>query len=192
MRNFAIICLLFFTTPVMAAPPNWTIDKTQSSIAFSGTAMSRPFTGHFKNFDGEIVFDPAQVKQSHVAITIDTKSVTTDNDDANQNIDAPEWLNSAAVPNAVFKADKFEKRAEGQYIAHGTLTLRGISVPVDLPFTLNIQKTAGSQTAKVTGEATLHRLDFGLGSGTYSDAKTVGLDVKTQISLTARAIAKSN
>jgi len=186
MRNLAIACFLLFATPVIAAASAWTIDKTQSSINFSSTAMSHPFTGHFKTFDGEVVFDPAHLDQSHVAITIDTKSVTTDNDDANQNIAAPEWLNSDAIHNAVFKADKFEVRGAEQYIAHGTLTLRGVSMPVDLPFTLNIQKTTGGQTAKMTGEATLHRLDFGLGSGTYSDAKTVGLDVKVQVALTAK------
>jgi len=188
MRNFAIISILFFVIPALAAAPTWMMDKNHSSINFSGTAMSQPFIGHFKTFDGEIVFDPAHLDQSHVIITIDTKSVTTDSDDANQNIGAPEWLNSDTVPNAVFKADKFEKRAEGQYLAHGTLTLRGVSMPVDLPFTLVIQKTANGQTAKMTGETTLHRLDFGLGGGSYKDDKTVSTDIKVQVAVMARLL----
>ncbi len=183
MRNLFILAILVFALPAHAA--DWTINKTNSHLTFTGTTSGRPFKGEFKNFDGTIAFDPNHLDQSHVAITIDTKSVTTDNDDANENIAAPKWLSSGTFPTATFKADKFEQTNSG-YIAHGALTLRGVTLPVDLPFTLILRSSsATTPTAFMKGETTLHRLDFGLGTGTYGKADTASLEIKVQVNLNA-------
>ena len=81
---------------------------------------------------------------------------------------------------------KIEKIDENQYIAHGELTLRGVTLPVDLPFTLTIvQDAAGQHTARMEGSTTLKRLDFGIGQGDWRDTSMVGNDVIVRVSISA-------
>lgn len=56
-----------------------------------------------------------------------------------------------------------------------------MTIPVELPFTLDIQ----GDTARMTGNTTLDRRDFGMGA-TYPDESTVGFAVTVTVDLTAR------
>jgi polyisoprenoid-binding protein YceI len=63
------------------------------------------------------------------------------------------------------------------------LTLRGVEKPLVLPFDLTIT----GDTAKMTGEVTLDRRDFGIGAS-YEDEGTVGFAVGVKITLTAQRL----
>lgn len=181
---YFLMALALIPLEAQAMPPVWTIDAAHSTLAFDGTEMGAPFTGDFKTFGGEIVFDAANLAQSHAAITVGTTSAESQNDDANKYMSAPDWLNTAAFPQAKFTATKFEKTGDNAFIAHGLLSLRGIAMPVDLPFTLTF--LPDGKTAVMKGETTLDRLAFKIGaSGEYNNPKTVGLQVKVLVTLTA-------
>jgi len=65
-------------------------------------------------------------------------SAKTGDDQRDASLPASDWFDAATHPKAVFTATKFEKKGDGAYVAHGTLDLRGVSKPVDLPFKLKI------------------------------------------------------
>ena len=73
--------------------------------------------------------------------------------------------------------------AEPGYLALGTLTLRGESRPVNLPFSLSID----GNRATMTGQTTLDRRDFGIGA-TYRDEATAGFEVRVAVQLIADRI----
>ena len=54
-------------------------------------------------------------------------------------------------------------------------------MPVVIPFTLDI---TGNE-ARMKGDVTLNRLEYGIGTGEWEDAKTVGHDVEVLINVTA-------
>ena len=89
-----------------------------------------------------------------------------------------DFLDATGFPTATFKADLLP--AENGYVASGTLTLKGASQPLDLPFSLELE----GDTARMSASTTLQRLDFGIGA-TMPDESSLGFPVKVDITLTA-------
>jgi cytochrome b561/polyisoprenoid-binding protein YceI len=171
-----------------AGVTEWIIDRDQSRLAFDGAQNGAPFEGIFTGFDGAIAFDPDHLAGSRVAITIPMTGVKTGSDERDQNIGGKDWFDVASFPESSYTADSFEKKSDGQYIAHGKLTLHGVTLPVDLPFMLTIESDAqGRKTAKMHGETTLKRLDFGVGAGQWADPNAVGTDVTVKVLLQAHS-----
>lgn len=188
---FTLACLAFAGGEARAANPvtAWAIDHAQSHLTFEATQMKAPFTGEFAKFDGDIRFDPARLEDSHAVIKINMASVNTNSDDRDANLITSPWFFTESFPESKFEAAKFEKTGENAYVAHGNLTIRDVTLPVDLPFTLDITTGAdGRQTAKMQATLTLQRLDYGVGTGDWKDTSTVGNPVKVLVLLTAHAV----
>ena len=93
-----------------------------------------------------------------------------------------EFFGSAAHPTATSVAKGAEKSGANAYRAHGTLTLKGVTKPQAIRFTLS-----GSGTSrKVSGSASVARLPFGVGNG---DSST-GLDPKVTVTFNFDAKAQ--
>ena len=93
----------------------------------------------------------------------------------------PEWFDAAHFAQATFEATGFKSKGGNDYETAGTLTLRGVSKDVTLPFTL----TVDGDEAHAVGSTKLVRSDFGVGQGSWSDGQTVGLDVAVNVDLVA-------
>ena len=94
---------------------------------------------------------------------------------------AGDWFDAATHPKAVFTATRFEKKAEGAFVAHGTLQLRGVTKPVDLPFKLKIV----GDKAQMSGEASLDRIVFGVGQGEFTSTEQVPAKVAVRVQVNA-------
>lgn len=89
-----------------------------------------------------------------------------------------DFLSSEQFSTATFKAPINSNGEE--FEANGVLSIKGIDVPVNLPFTLEINRN----TAKMSGQITLDRTDFNIGTQ-YPDESSLGFDVQVDVSLTA-------
>ena len=166
----------------------WNIVKRQSVLGFKASVYQKEFTGEFKNFNGDIIFNPDNLEESNVNIQIDIGSVDSQDEERDSSMLNEEWFDVNQHPYARFKADRFTKEAQGKYVAHGALTIKGVVMPVTLPFNLKITETAdNTREAVVTGQLRLNRLDYGLGKGRWEAADSVGLEVLVDIRLTATA-----
>ncbi|MDO8290029.1 MAG: YceI family protein [Parvibaculum sp.] len=174
----ALVCA---ASPAFAA--QWAITPDPQAITWQGTTGgSTPLTGACAKFDGDISFDPESLSTSSVVIRIDTGSCLTGDTQKDAYIPQAVWFNVAAFPTATFEAKTFEHVSGDKYIATGTLTLKGISQPVILPFTLTIK----DKEAHVMGETVLQRLDFNIGNDPQLSVPTVaGPDVKVKIDMKA-------
>lgn len=95
-----------------------------------------------------------------------------------------EFFDAAAFSTARFKAE-IVRTADG-YVAQGPLTIRDQSVPVTLPFSIEIV----DGTAAAAGQLDVNRLDFHIGQ-TYPDESAVGFTVGITFALTATRKASS-
>ena len=87
-------------------------------------------------------------------------------------------------------ANNFYKIGENQYFADGTLTIKGISLPVEVPFTLEISPgQSGKRTAQMQGSFVINRLDFNVGEEEWQDVSMVGNPVTVKVSLVAAEAA---
>jgi polyisoprenoid-binding protein YceI len=137
--------------------------------------------GRFNSWKADILFGPEALDKSKVTVTVDMSSAKTGDDQRDASLPSADWFDTATHPKAVFTATKFEKTAEGAYVAHGTLDLRGVKKPVDLPFKLKIV----GDKAQMSGATSLDRTLFGVGQGEFTATDQVPAKVAVRVQLNA-------
>jgi len=149
-----------------------------STLKFSAVQQGARFEGGFARFSTQIEFDPAEPAAGRISATIDLDSVDTQNPERDDYLREAEWLHIVRWPQARFAADRIRPDGNG-YIADGELTLRGVTRPVALRF----DWTPTGTGARFTGSADLLRLDFGVGSGDWTDTRWVKNEVQVSVDL---------
>lgn len=185
MKSFlpALVIAFAISAPAFAAPaPAWTVDKAASKVTFSSSFDGGAFTGSFRTWTAAIRFDPANLAGSSVTATFDTASAATGEASRDEALPEPTWLSAKAFPKAIYTATSFKALGGGKYQAVGNLTIRGVTKPLTLPFTL---VTTGD-TAKMTSSVGINRLAFGVGQGEWKTTAVVPGTVTVNINLTAR------
>jgi polyisoprenoid-binding protein YceI len=177
----AIAAALLFVTPAVAA--HWKVDTAKSKLGFTVQWSNEPFTAHFDSWKADIDFDPANLASSHADVTIAIGSETSDAADLDGGLKGAQGFAAGQFPSARFATKSFSHKSGNDYVADGTLTLKGMTRDVALPFTLTI---TGKQ-AHMVGKAHLLRTDFGIGQGQWAAPSPVSHDVLVNIDITATA-----
>jgi len=166
------LALLFWSG--VASAGQWTVDPASSHLGFVGTWEGTPFEGVFHQFQADIDFDPGSLESSRFDVRVAVGSADTQSSDRDAELVGPTWLGAQAHPEARFDTTGFRTVGPGRYVAQGTLTLKGISRPLSLPFTWHSQ----GQGAMLDTEVVLRRTDFRVGEGEWASGETIGLDVR--------------
>jgi polyisoprenoid-binding protein YceI len=153
-----------------------------SSLTFATAWSGQPLTGRFDKWRADILFSPEALDRSKVAVTIDVASVDTGDQQRDAALPTDDWLDAAAHPQAVFTAQRFVKAGPERYVAHGRLTLRGVSRPVDLSFRLHIT----GDKAEARGVTSLDRTAFGVGQGEWQSTDQIPAKVTVSVDLKAK------
>jgi len=155
---------------------DWVVQDGQLDLTVR--QLGSPVRGEFADWTASISYDP-NVKEGNagqVDVTINISSLALGSV-SSQALGA-DFLAAEAFPTATFTGPILAT-AEGLTI-DGTLTLKDTSVPVMLPFTLEIAD--GIATAQ--GQATLDRRSWDIGLG-QNDPATLGWEVVIDLALTA-------
>ena len=160
-----------------ATSGNWQVEE--GSLGLTIQQMGSGVSGAFATWQAEIHFDepeaPGPAGQVTVEIDITSLSLGTVTDQAM----GPDYFDVTTYPKARFEADL--ERLETGYQAVGILTIRDKSMPLTLPFDLNID----GARAEMRGQTNVNRLDFDIGRGTQEEG-TLGFTVVLDIALTAQ------
>ena len=165
---------------VQTVPSVWKVAQG-SSLGFATTWGGQGVTGRFDKWTADILFGPDALAKSKVRVTIDLGSVATGDPQRDQSLPGADWFDTATHPQAIFTSERFEKTGEDRYLAHGKLSLRGVSKPVDLPFKLRID----GDKARMSGVTSLDRTVFGVGQGEWQATDQIPAKVKVSVQLTA-------
>ena len=160
---------------------NWTVMKSESSIAFTGMQTGVSFSGTFDRFAADISYDPAAPTGAYVRARIDLASASTGDLQRDTALPEQDWFFVTSFPRAIFEAKGFKLLGENRYSTTGTLTLRGVKKSFALPFDLEID----GNRATMDSTFTLNRADHGVGSGPWAEGKWVGLDVVVTLHIVA-------
>lgn len=93
----------------------------------------------------------------------------------------PEWFDPKNYPEAHYRASRFSDNGNGEFVAHGQLSIKGNTAPVDLVFTVD---SSGDERV-LTGNAELLRLDLGVGTGEWEDTDWVSNEVSVAVRVSA-------
>lgn len=163
--------------PAPSAPMSYGLLAAQSSLTYTFLQAGARARGRFRSF--AVNFDPAT---GRLDVVIDVRSLDTGDAQRDGILAGSDFLDVARFSQPRFTATRIERTAAG-YRASGTLTLRGVSRPVTVPFTWRIATLRGSPVGHLAGEMTLRRLDFGIGQGQWRDTQWLGNEVTVGYSL---------
>ncbi len=163
----------------MAQPAKWTVRPAESKIAFSGTHAGSAFAGEFRSWTADIRFDPDDLAGSKAVVLVDLTSAFTGDQTYDKTLPTADWFDVGKFAEGRFETTGFTAKDGNQFEAQGTLSLRGGKADVLLNFTFRVE----GATAKLSGETTLQRLDFGIGKGSDAPGDWVSLDIPVSVSV---------
>jgi polyisoprenoid-binding protein YceI len=166
LESFLLGCLLALAAPLASAADY--IQAPGSTLTFAGSYQGETFVGRFPDFATRLSFDPARLRDARLEVIIPLATATTGIDDYDGELRGRAFFNSAKFARARYTASKFRSLSGDRSAADGTLSLRGLKRPVTLEFTW----TPGAKPV-LAGEATVQRLDFGVGGGEWADTEVL-------------------
>lgn len=190
MKTSSVLSTLVLTgTCLLAAAPALAQQKlvpAQSEIAFTARQMGVPLQGHFKKFDAQITFDPAQPASGRIAFTVDTGSATLGSRETDAELPKAPWFNVPQFPQATFQSSSIKALGGGKFEVAGQLAIKGTSRPVVVPVTL----VQNGTTTTATGTLALKRLAYKIGDNEWADTSMVADDVQVTFKLALAGVAK--
>jgi polyisoprenoid-binding protein YceI len=205
MRLFSIITLLAVAsathTDALAQLPStdpipkgsYSLDKAHTSLIFRVSHLGfSTFTGRFTRYDAKLDFDPAKLAAASVNVSIDARSITTDNAPdgfLDSLASGKDWLDAAQFPELKFVSRRVEVVSGHDLRVHGELTIRGITKPIVLQARFN-GGYAGhpfDPAARVgfSAQGRFSRSDFGIVYGVPAPGSTFGVGDEVQVVLEA-------
>jgi len=164
-----------------AQAAEWTVDAGKSKLGFVGSQAGSPFDGRFTAWTARIDFDPANPAAGKASVEIDMASAVTGDRQKDESLPQAEWFDAKSVPKARFEATGFTPKGGNAFEARGTLSIRGVTKDVTLPFTLDITGT----DAHAVGRLPLVRTDYGVGQGAWKAGDMVALEVAVTVDIRA-------
>jgi len=162
---------------------NWAVIAAESHVKFTAKQQGNGFTGQFNEFEADINFDPANIGAASVTAAIDIASIMAGDKDRDGALPGKEWFFTKKFPKAVFQSNDFTQTGPESYAAAGTLSIKGTDHPLTLPFTLTVK----DGTADMSGQVTIDRTLWELGSGVWSTDEWVSTAVDIDIKIKAEA-----
>lgn len=168
----------------------YAIDPAHSVIGFSIRHFELSWVqGRFKDFTGTITVDDKDMTKSSVMFTAKIASVDTGIGKRDDHLRTADFFEVEKYPELTFKSTKIERKSATDYVAHGDLTIKGVTKQVALPFTLSgaIKDQRGGSKIGVDAHTTINRLDFGVGQNAPLPAggAAIANEVRIEISLEA-------
>ena len=167
--------------PAFAA--SWNSIQADSRLEFVADYEGAEAPGTFAVFTVSLDFDPGAPADASLSVDVNISSAGMDSEDIDRAIMAPEWFDSGAYPHAEFHSDSIRPLGDSEFAADGTLSLKGTTRPLTVPFHWQAQ----GPFAEMTGHLTVSRTDFDIGSGEWSSGSPIGHDVQVRFKVRLEA-----
>jgi polyisoprenoid-binding protein YceI len=170
-----VLCGLLAVAPGAQAGP-WRSLAESSRLEFTATWQGEPLEGRFQSFAVELEPRPGEAGIADLRVRVDVTSLATAMPDVDEALRGPDWLFFDRYPEALYIAREFRSLGGDRYQAQGTLTLKGVSQPLAVPFTW----TRDGGRGRLQGEVPLERGAFRIGEGEWAAADPIGLRVQVR------------
>lgn len=183
----ALTSLGTFTALPAEAAQVHTIDPTHSEVSFQVRHLVTQVRGKFKEYEGTIDLDPANLEKSKVEFRIQAASIDTALPDRDKHLRSEDFFFVEKHPEIMFQSRQIKATGKNTYAVTGPLTLRGVTKIVTLPVTFlgQVRDPWGNVKAGFELETTINRKDYGIIWNTALDngGVVLGDDVKIAINL---------
>ena len=188
--SFVVVFLVgLIISPVYAEVRPWELDQEHTNFYFSVDHIYAKVHGRFTDFKGIFLFDPDNLKDSHISIEIKAKSVDTGISKRDRHVVSEDFLDGSRYPLITFSSSSITKVGENTYNVNGKLTIKGVTSDLILPLTYEGMKdhplAPGMEVAGFNGRLTIDRLAYKVGDGKYYKMGAVDKDVDILVTIEA-------
>jgi polyisoprenoid-binding protein YceI len=169
-----------------AAPVTYNVDPNHTYPSFAADHLGglSVWRGKFDASSGKIVLDK-EAGTGTVKISVDTSSIDFGHQKLNEHVKTPDMFDVAKYPTATYegKLAKFKNGAPTE--VEGTLTLHGVTKPVNLTVHKFLCKPSPMTKKEVCGadaSTSINRADFGIDYG-----KAYGFDMGVKLEIQVEA-----
>jgi polyisoprenoid-binding protein YceI len=141
--------------------PVFAVTKDGSTVQFAVKA-SVAIAGKFDKWDATLTFPSTDVTTGVLDIKIDAASVDTGSGMKDDKLRSKDFFNAKGDPYITFHSDKIVQTGPTTLDIPGTFTIRGVSKPETLTFTITGK---GTGEGSVKGTMAFDRKEFGMNSG---------------------------
>ena len=98
--------VLLSATAAFAQTSTWTIDKNHTEVNFQiRHAAVSTVRGSISNVTGAVIWDEKDLSKASVSATIDTTTVSTNNEARDKHLKSPDFFNVEKFPTMTFQID---------------------------------------------------------------------------------------
>ncbi|UPQ89879.1 YceI family protein [Vibrio sinaloensis] len=174
---FATGLAMAMALPFGASAADYVIDTkgAHASVNFKVNHLGYSYIkGRFNKFDGEFSYDPANVADSKVMVTVDTTSLDSNHAERDKHIRSSDFIDASKYSTATFTSTSVVDKGDGKLAVNGDLNLHGVTKPItiDAEFIGAGQDPWGGQRAGFYGTTRLELADFNIavmGASSYVD-----------------------
>ena len=180
MRSIAAFVLSITTAGLAVADP---IRLTGTNVQFTVTKLGfADVTGHFREFNADIQYDPSRLEQSVVRWRVRVGSVETGERDRDQAIQSQDYFAAAQFPELTFESREVRSAGDRRLNVTGDISIRGVTRSITVPVV--IREDNGRRTFVTDFE--LDRYDFNVRGGSVM-SRLIGRTVRVHLAATEGA-----
>lgn len=181
------LAVLALAVPLLAAAAEFNaVQASKSRISFVSKQMGVPVEGEFKKFAAQVAFDPARPEAGRAQIELDLAGIDAGSTDADEEVKGKNWFDVRQYPTAKFVSTGVKPLGGNRYEARGQMTIKGRTRDVVAPFAYRQE----GADAVLEGVIPVLRLQYGVGTGAWSDTATVADEVQVRFRITLAAGTK--
>lgn len=174
-----------FTPASLSAAPADDVPVSRSSAVNFTVYVKALFTmkqeGQFKDFDGQITYDPADPSATRLNLTVYTASVDTHDAGHDEMLRSADFFDVTQFPTMRFLSTSVNVTPAGTLEVAGDLTIRGVTKRLAVPVTIQ-QLLQGAGTRFET-TFDIDRTEFGLNGSPRYGGFNVSVAKKVRIHL---------
>jgi polyisoprenoid-binding protein YceI len=167
----------------------YTLDKSHASLIIRVNHIGYSnFTARFESWHANLTLDPAAPENSSINVTIDPRSIASDNPPAGFiDIMRNDFLKAREFPQITFRSTRVERTGPNTARITGDLTLLGVSRSVTLEARFNggYEGMALDPNARVgfSAHGSFNRSDFGMSYGLPPEGSNLGVGNEVEVTV---------
>lgn len=194
LKRIILAALLLAVTAVAQVTTSkpYPIDNNHSTVGFSVPILGglSQVKGKFTDFSITINNDEKDITKSSVSVVIKATSVDTGIEGRDRHLRNADFFDVEKFPEITFKSERIEKKGK-EFIAHGPLTMHGVTKQIALPFTITgtfKNPSNNKMSVGYSARAVLNRRDFGINYSRQDNPTFIGDNITVEIELVTRAL----
>lgn len=164
----------------------WTLDPLHTHIGFSVKHMMvTTVRGQFRTYSGTVNLDANDFTKSTFSGEIDVASIDTGVGQRDDHLRNNDFFDAPNHPKITFKSTKIEAKGDGEFVAHGDITIRGVTKEIELQveFHGTSKNPYGKTVAGISARGTVNRKDFGVNFNAVLETGGVAVAEKVKLEL---------